>query len=676
MTEAQIQLQNALTTTFLANLVFLSEYDNELYQRVDELSRMIEQGTYQEKYALEFLMESGEFDIYDIVNDKYLYDKKPKKINNELVRSVNLDKKYSILDLPNYFTKKQKFDIDMEKRFDLTTRDELVKVTANDVYEYVEALSDNLNSKKKSIKKIEKFIFLGTLLGRHIPRIAQKIDAKMYLVLERNLEIFRLSLFTVDYTILAKNGVIFSIMDDYIQESNKITRFLSTSLFDNYLLKFSSSKINIETYIDIILSTISSLNPEAYDYNRRLYMFVNRGTKYLNKYKIPMFKNIQNSCDIFKDIPILYIAAGPSLGENIDWIKENQNKFFIVTVGSAIKKLLDNNIRIDMITSVDELDEFDITQFSDENVSKIDSKTITLMSILTYEKVLKKLNQENLFLFEVFTPFHNQNKSFSGFSIGEITLGILLNLNPKEIYLVGLDLALNQKTGESHTEGSNSWTLKVNLEEEQSRDTFSHKTSLIKVKGNLKKEVLTNPSFYSSIKDIDAKLDNKPSTLEVYNLSTHGAYFKNTIPKKSEDINLKDLKNIYDIKDSFYKFLGENSEISLDKESLEYLQKEFDFVNDEVKLFLKEIQSKNFKNYDELLDEIFSILRKTIEDKHVLFYQLIFEYCALIIPYISYHFNDMEIKNENKKLKKVTTIFANQLNRICEDYITCLKRIL
>ncbi|WP_252981538.1 hypothetical protein [Aliarcobacter butzleri] len=78
MTEAQIQLQNALTTTFLANLVFLSEYDRDLYDRVDELSRMIENGTYQEKYALEFLMENGEFDIYDIVNDKYLYNKNPK----------------------------------------------------------------------------------------------------------------------------------------------------------------------------------------------------------------------------------------------------------------------------------------------------------------------------------------------------------------------------------------------------------------------------------------------------------------------------------------------------------------------------------------------------------------------------------------------------------------------
>ena len=60
---------------------------------------------------------------------------------------------------------------------------------------------------------------MGTLLGRHIPKIAEKVNAEIYLVCERNLEIFRLSLFTVDYTILTKNsGVIFSIMDNVIEE--------------------------------------------------------------------------------------------------------------------------------------------------------------------------------------------------------------------------------------------------------------------------------------------------------------------------------------------------------------------------------------------------------------------------------------------------------------------------
>ena len=106
MTEAQIQLQNALTTTFLANLVFLSEYDNELYHRVDELSRLIEQGKYKEKYALEFIMKSGDFNIFDIINNEYVYDKA--HINNidKAISKVNFDTlgSFSILET-KFFTK-------------------------------------------------------------------------------------------------------------------------------------------------------------------------------------------------------------------------------------------------------------------------------------------------------------------------------------------------------------------------------------------------------------------------------------------------------------------------------------------------------------------------------------------------------------------------------------------
>ena len=405
-------------------------------------------------------------------------------------------------------------------------------------------------------------------------------------------------------------------------------------------------------------------------------MHVNRNTKYINYYKMPMFKNIEKTCDILKDIPVLYIAAGPSLGDNIEWIKKNQNKFFIVTVGSALKKLLDNDIRIDMITSVDELDEFDITQFSDENVSKIDMNTLILMSSLTYEKILKKLNSKNLFLFEVFTPFYDQNKAFSGFSVGEITLEILINLNPKEIFLVGLDLALNQETGESHSTGANSWTLKVDLNEEQSRDTFSHKTSLIKLKGNLKEEVLTNASFYASIKNADARLDRKPSSLEVYNISKHGAYFHNTTPKNVEDIIVEDIKDIKTIKNNFYKYLKDNSKNSLDDKSLESLEKEVLFVDTKIKEYLEEIKNTNFKNYDEFLEKIFSILKEVLQERHVLFYQLIFEYCAIFIPYLSYHFNDKKLKNEDKKLKKIANVFVSQITRICEDFKICLERVI
>ena len=129
MTQAQIQLQNALTTTFLANLAFLSEFDNELYHRVDELSRMIENGTYKEKYYLEFIMEDGDFDIYDVVNNKYLYNRKPKKFNTDLVKKVEFDDKNSILNLQQHFLKYEKIEINKDKRFDIEKQSDFLYFT-------------------------------------------------------------------------------------------------------------------------------------------------------------------------------------------------------------------------------------------------------------------------------------------------------------------------------------------------------------------------------------------------------------------------------------------------------------------------------------------------------------------------------------------------------------------
>ena len=248
MIELEQQLQNALTTTFLANLAFLSEYDNRLYHRVDELSRMIEKGSYNEKYRLEFIMENGDFDIYDIRNDKYLYNKNPKKINDDLIKNVNFDNKNIIFNIEEVFYTNKIPKIDINNRFNYENLNEFNSLLFNKMQEVSEYLNNPHKNKirDKKLKEIPKFIFLGTLLGRHIPHIAERVDAEIYLVLERNLEIFRLSLFTVDYTILAKKGVVFSVMDNYIEEENKILLFINFNSFDNYIFKFCTTGINID----------------------------------------------------------------------------------------------------------------------------------------------------------------------------------------------------------------------------------------------------------------------------------------------------------------------------------------------------------------------------------------------------------------------------------------------
>lgn len=673
MTEAQIQLQNALTTTFLANLAFLSEYDNELYHRVDELSRMIENGSYKEKYALEFIIESGDFDIYDIVNNKYLYNKKPKKINDDLVRKIQFDEKDSIFNLSPDFLLKNKNKINKKNRFSIEELKELSILTLNDMQEYTNITKDYLENRNKKIKKIKKFIFLGTLLGRHIPEIAKKIDAEVYLVCERNLEIFRLSLFTVDYTVLAKKGVAFSIMDNQVNESNKIVNFLNTNVFDNYLIKFSTTNINIDGFVDNILNLLLTLNPTIYDYNRNLYIFFNRTTQYVNSnYKILLFDKIKEVCNFFENIPILYLAAGPSLDENIDWIKQNQNKFFIVTIGAAYRKLIQNDIRIDMITTLDEQKFLDEIQFDEYNVSKISKNTIILASAITHEKILKKFIQENLFLYEVFTPLNKKNIAFSGFSVGEITLDILLQLNAKKIYLLGLDLALNQVTGNTHSIESGSGTNILDLNKELTRDSFDYRNSLVRTKGNLLDEVYTTPIFFASIKSLEIKLLNKQN-VEIYNLSTHGAYFENTKSLRIKDIKINEEEFIFNYKE-FSSFLLEKSNYKISDEILNDLENEILFINTELKIILKEFKNVSVDNFDEFL-EIIEILKVTKQKGFHILNRILFNYFEILFPYLNYYFNDKEIENEKIKINDIKTIFVKQIKNILNDYLNCLKRI-
>ncbi len=678
MTEVQIQLQNALTTTYLANLVFLSEFDNKLYHRVEELSKMIENGSYKERYALDFIMESGDFDIYDIVNDKYLYNKKPKKENYGLIRKVQFDNKNAIFYVAEYFTTKNPFVVEKDNRFNYQSRKEFISLTQNDMFEYSNILKDHLCYDNKKLKKINKFIFLGTLLGRHIPKIAANINADMYLVLERNLEIFRLSLFITDYTILlAKKGLVFSIMEDEKDEEINISNFLNVNPWENYLIKLSSTDINVNKYVDEILSILLSMNSMSYDYNRKLYSCINRTTEVLNShYKTLLFNQIKEKCSFFGNITILYLAAGPSLDEHIEWIKENQYKFFIVTIGAIYKKLILNEIHIDMIITLDE----DITlidlQFDNKSVSQIDKNTVVLASTITNNKILERINKNNLFLYEIFNSFHKNNLAFDGFSIGEVALDILLKMNAKKIYIIGLDLALNQETGTSHSLNSNSELSNLNLSAKQNRDTFSDTKSLIKVKGNSKNQVYTTSFFYSSIKNLEDKLKDKDNDVEIYNLSLHGAYFKGTISKNIEDLEIKnfDIVNInyFELID----VLNKNSLNGLEEESKEEIFKIIGFLNKELREHLNTIKKSDYKIYKEFYEQIILIPSMINENNFYSFFEVIINYFDMLIPYLSNHFNDIEIKSEKKKIKKIKEVFIRQIENILEDYILCLERVV
>jgi hypothetical protein len=57
-------------------------------------------------------------------------------------------------------------------------------------------------------------------------------------------------------------------------------------------------------------------------------------------------------------------------------------------------------------------------------------------------------------------------------------------------------------------------------------------------------------------------------------------------------------------------------------------------------------------------------------------YEIISNYFDMVIPYLSYHFNDTKVKNEKKKVEKIKEIFLRQITELIEDYKKCLERLI
>ena len=678
--KAQEELQNALIVTYLANLAFLSEYDNKLYQRIERLSQEIDSGNYKERFFLEFIKEEGEFDVYDKVNNTYLYNKKPKKFNNKAVNDVNFDSKGQFITLKQYHYLHEEYQVNNE----INNAIDSFKNVMNDIRNFVLILEDKLGKvKNRRVKKIEKFIFIGTLLSRHIREIVDKTRAKHFLVCESNIELFRLSLFVFDYTLLVKNDstVVFSIMEDPHDFASNFRMFYQNNNYLNHTLKYYSTNFNVEEYFHNIFDGIVSNDPMVFDYYRILRNVTKNSFERINNRNIICSK-IKNENSILKSRPVLFIGAGPSLADNIEWIKDNQQFFIIVAMGANYSRLIDNNIRVDIISSIDPSYEIiEKLQFNDENLLRIKDQ-IMLLSINTHDKIESKFNKDNIFEFLIMSNLHEEAELQGGYSVGDVITTLLLQIGINELYLVGMDFALNQTTGETHASESNSATNKFdfsNIKNSLETNSYNLINDLFKVKGNLKNEVYTNRLFNMSLFTLSKTLtldEFKEKT--IFNLSQHGAFIENTIPLDKDDfINLYEPLDLSTLKDDLKNlFLSQSKQkLSFNDKLLLEEEKKYLQLIDNILTEKLEISIFSYEDFIKIYNEIF--LRLIFTNIKTSFVAPVFKtYFDTIMPYIDYCFNDRDIKKEKHKIIEVRKELTLQLKRLLNEYITQLNKAL
>ena len=681
-TNEEQKLQDALLNTYTFNLQFLNEYDNILGQRVAALDSFIGSGEYKERFHLEFIKDDGDFDIYDEANDSYIYNRKPKKWNSKAIVSTNFDTKSTINSLNPGMYNKSITDLSEEK-YGLMGLNKLRILS--DIKNYTSVRNEKISNNIKKVKSFNKFIFVGTLLGRHIPKILNKIKATNYFVCESNLEIFRLSLFVCDYSLLARDGrsVTFSIMQDETEFSNKLELFYNNFITDNTLFKYYSTNYNIENYFDRIINKVLSKDPFVFDYRMMLESISSITTRNFPKYNTLNFTKLNDTSNIFQDKNIIFLGAGPSLDIGIQWLKENQNKFIIVAMAAALKKLVEYDIKPDIITTLDPQD-LVIDQFQGTSSTTLQN-TVKIASLNTPDIVMDLLDSESLFTYEVLKSLQKNNPLLDGITIGEVTFKILLLLKAKNIYLLGIDLALNQKTGKTHSDSHacNAHGHKIDIDKKDNQsmldNTFSLRDDTVLVKGNLIDKVITTRLFNRSVEDYNKFIElNKQANQNIYNLSENGAYIQDTIPTKIIDLEL-DYEDI-DKSELYISLVANLTEISvkdletIDKNNLKDEILQIDNIIEFIEKFSK-IKIKSYTQFKEQLDEIFTNI-KYMRSYSTILPEIYINFDFAINRYIDYIFNDRMVKNDIKDLKHIQYIWSIHITELIKQYKSYLQRLI
>jgi len=657
------EIQNKAIQIYLENLEYFKINHSDLYERINMLSSAIDNNQYKERYHLEYIQDDEEFDIFDAHNETYLYNRKPKEFIQTAVKDSNLDKENSIdLLRENFYNAQQTYDTDDTLNTFIRTMHKCV----NDISQYSKLFKNPTTSQTKKFQYIEKFIFSGTLLGKHIQGITNKLKFRLCIIYEYNLEIFRLSLFTTNYQKIAqKTKIIFSIMDDRDILVEKLKQFLPYEFRSNYMHKYYSTHYNLNNFFDTLRNTQALDDPFAVNYYKLLEGLIVPSLENISKYKTLDTSKIHT---ILQDIPVLLLAAGPSFGKQIEWIKKHKNNFFIIAVGAVLEKLITEDIMPDLLISVDS-DEKILQQFPKSIHNKIQNIPF-LTAAATHPNILKLFHTTHITLYETMTQMKQTSKLIEGFSVGEISLELSLILGANRLYLLGSDLSFDKESGSSHF-GDHQGNFNTHNSQQNSlqNNTADFKEYTQTIKGNLRETVNTNIYFKRSIilyEDTLLKYSQNNPNIQVFNLND-GAYFQRAIPTKIEELQIE--KQHFEIEiNSTLQALSERGLNPKELESIHSITKLLDTLSNAIKL----IQKRKYKNYTAFVIDRYEIFRIINEDLKrydgFLPHRVFMLYILSVEPYLGYQFNDKNILNESNVLKKVKKIWCIDMLSLIDEY--------
>ena len=516
------------------------------------------------------------------------------------------------------------------------------------------------------------FFFFGSGLGLHIATIDKKISSKVYFIVEDDLELFRLSLFTLNYKEISKNSKLyFSVFEDNNEFHKSAIEFLEYEYYYNHYIKYFHILSHSDEKSKQFHIAVTSQSHLLFFYNSLLTQYLKPLEYLFNEYSF-LDKTLTFSDNVLDKKPFLLVAAGPSLQKNIKWLKENHKNFVVVALSATLAILEKEGITPDIITHLDAF----VT--AKVHFDKLNSLEFIKNSILIYSSrvpkgVVEMFSKKQLFFLENGTQYKENSLKPSAPCIGSLTYQLLLRLNAKNIYLLGLDLAIDKESGKTHSDSHEYGKTLDTKENAFDTSTMTFKESLFNVEGNLSKSVLTTPHFQTSIDAINRSTQIlKSEGQSVVNLND-GVKFIDSIPKQIDDIHMN--KRFNDIKEYLLEICVKNSSHGFTSSEISKLYEKLEHSKKIHKLLSKyiQIQTLEVSGYLSSLKQLCNQMTNKEDIKKYELSRVIDTYLKYILEYIFDFFNSKELVYSVDDIKTLDELLTSNLNMIINYYRDTLE---
>ncbi|MBU2869973.1 6-hydroxymethylpterin diphosphokinase MptE-like protein [Colwellia sp. E2M01] len=478
--------------------------------------------------------------------------------------------------------------------------------------DYVDAMLGLLPSKAEDQKSVlnsnnlSSLILFGVGAGYHIELFAQHYDVSCLYIIEPDLDLFFLSLFSINWAF---------VLTTFDKKGSQVHISLGEqkdSFFDDLMQKSAFNgryqMAHVAGYIHYQSAAISALLTE---FNLR-YLEMGQGWGFFDdavmsiahtieniEHQVPIIrKDAVHSSDLL-EYPVFIVGNGPSLDSLIDVIKAQQNKAIVISCGTALSALYQYGIipdfhceqertfpvaeKVEHCCPIETLEEMVLLAPTTVHPAVFSMFKRSIMAPKANEPSSSLLLRDEIGK-DLFSAYHFINPT-----VANTALVMGYNLGFKNFYLMGIDLG-HKKGGNHHSKKSLYYS-----EDEQDLDLYRiNNDSLVELDGNFGGKFLCDSFFNQSNANLRKQILGFDD-LHCFNLSD-GSLIKGSVPTTIASFNeIFACKPIIDKK--------KLTKTSLDKK----------LYADEGQLLARLTTDLDFQYFDEVCENLLTLNSRKVE---------------------------------------------------------------